>query len=143
MMPMTAILKADGTDVTGDDYVIGALTQDYSQNLGESQLVGGRYMLNIAGNGGWWDRVRFVAYQRSTKTFFDLNETIYFEADQRGSLKSPYELTLGAECQSVSSALTDINADATGIYSLQGVKLADGALRKGIYVRGGSKVVIK
>jgi len=141
MMAVTAILKDGDTDITGDDYVIGALTDDYVQSLGESQTVGGRYMMNIAGDARQWELIRLVACHKPTMTFYDLNERLYFEAGSRGTRQSPYILTMGGECQAVNAATVNACPDA---YTLEGIKLSDGAtLRKGVYVRGGRKVVVR
>ena len=97
VMPLTAQLYVDGEKVGQQEWIIAAFADTECRGIG--QWKNGRVMMNVYGEGN--EDIRFVAYNQSDETFFDLNEHLVFNADNVGSWHAPFALTLGGETTGV------------------------------------------
>lgn len=146
LMPVTAILT-DGAVELGDDYVVAAFSNDFSRCIGEAQWIDGRLLLLVGGE--QYATIRYLALHLPSGKLYDIQETTSFYADRRGSRQQPMTLTLGGENTSVVAATLPVSDGTQTLYDLQGRRingqgpLSNGQYKKGVYVSGGRKVVVK
>lgn len=146
LMPVTAILT-NGTVELGNDYVVAAFSDDFSRCLGEAQWVDGRLLLLVGGE--QYATTHYLALHLPSGKLYDIQETTSFYADRRGSRQQPMTLTLGGENTSVVAATLPVSDGTQTLYDLQGRRingqgpLSNGQYKKGVYVSGGRKVVVK
>ena len=112
VMPLTAQLYVDGEKAGQQEWIIAAFADTECRGIG--QWKNGRVMMNVYGEGN--EEIRFVAYNQSDETFFDLNEHLVFNADNVGSWHAPFALTLGGETTGVDVLNSDLTVTPAVAY---------------------------
>ncbi len=98
--------------------------------------------LNIVGNQG--ETVRFMMRNMDEDQYYDITETLTFDADLHGTINEPLQLHVGQKASGINGLYADDSQQSADVYTLEGVKVqSDQQLRKGVYVRSGQKVVVK
>ena len=102
----------------------------------------GMLFLNIVGNQG--ETVRFMARNTNEDQYYDITETLTFDADLHGTINQPLQLHVGNKASGINGLTNDDNQRSADVYTLEGIKVqSDQQLRKGVYVRHGKKVVVE
>ena len=100
--------------------------------------------LSVNDTSGLNEVITFLAYDPTTGDEYPLCEAMTFQGQCLGSLTSPLELHLG-----LSTQITALPADGQQqhgqdiSYDLQGRKVENGHMRKGLYINQNKKVVVK
>ena len=95
VMPVTAVLDSNDAD----DMMVGAFVGTECRGIG--LWKNGRFFITVHGDKN--ETIHFVAYNKETKEFFDINETFGFKSDNIGSLDTPTSLTIGSETTGVNT----------------------------------------
>ena len=93
VMPVTAVLDSDDAD----DMMVGAFVGTECRGIG--LLKNGRFSITVHGDKD--EKVHFVAYNKETEEYFDINETFDFKSDNMGTWNAPTSLTIGNETTGV------------------------------------------
>ena len=95
VMPVTAVLDSNDAD----DMMVGAFVGTECRGIG--LLKNGRFSITVHGDKN--ETIHFVAYNKETKEFFDINETFYFKSDNIGTWNAPISLTIGNETTGINT----------------------------------------
>ena len=90
IMCLIADLYDQGASVAADAYAVGAFAG--TECRGIAQVVDGKLMMNIYGEGG--EEITFKAMKYSSEELFSIQETVPFEVTLLGSVKTPYKLNI-------------------------------------------------
>lgn len=90
IMCLIADLYDQGASVVADAYAVGAFAG--TECRGIAQVVDGKLMMNIYGEGG--EEITFKAMKYSSEELFSIQETVPFEVTLLGSVKTPYKLNI-------------------------------------------------
>lgn len=90
IMCLIADLYDQGASVAADAYAVGAFAG--TECRGIAQVVDGKLMVNIYGEGG--EEITFKAMKYSSEELFSIQETVPFEVTLLGSVKTPYKLNI-------------------------------------------------
>ena len=93
IMPVIAELYSQGSKVADGEYMVGAFADTECRGIG--QWKEGRLLMSVYGDGN--EEISFIAVDPETEKYYDLNETLVFEPDNKGSWNDPLRLTLGQE----------------------------------------------
>lgn len=121
-----------------DDYAVGAFCNDECRGI--AQISDGHLMMNVYGEKG--DVITFRALHRESGEVLNIAEEVPLCSDLFGTIQKPYELHIGNYTGII---LTDSykNSNNTVVYDVQGRKIDKSRMKKGVYVRGRHKIVIK
>lgn len=129
-MPIVAALE--GIE-TGERFSIGAFVRDECRGEGVV-LKDNLFMINVAGTAG--EPVTFRVYNKATKEFYDLDQTVTYSGMQ-GSLRAPVLLSGSGVVDGIQTLEQTKNTNDA--YNLAGQKV--GKNYRGIVVVNGRKVV--
>ena len=119
---------------------VGKVVVTPSEGNGQQAYI----FLSVNGTSGLNEVITFLAYDPTTGDEYPLCEAMTFQGQCLGSLTSPLELHLG-----LSTQITALPADGQQqhgqdiSYDLQGRKVENGHMRKGLYINQNKKVVVK
>ena len=102
IMPVTAELYENGVKVDDGEYIVGAFADTECRGIGT--WIDGHLMMNVYGNGG--EDIHFVAYNTASERFYDLMEDVTFTADNIGSWRAPYALSMGGNATGIDQAIS-------------------------------------
>ena len=145
-MPVIARLRNTwGSTVSGNasQYELIAFCGDDCRGNGYwVNINGSNYaFINVLGQEG--QTISFIVHDKKEDKYYAVNETIDYTADLQGDPSNPVWLSMGDEVSAIQS-VTAKSAPTEATYTLQGVKMnTDSPLRKGIYVQGGQKIVVR
>lgn len=143
-MPVIAGLKDESDSQpyrANERYQVMAFAGDECRGNGYWVQVGYNYylFLNILGTEG--EDIRFVIHDTSTDIYYEAVEKLTFTGDIIGTVNDRQWLHIGDETQSVNGVTISRHRKGT-TYSVDGVRQKDdAALRKGVYIVDGQKVV--
>jgi hypothetical protein len=125
------------------NYDIAAFCGDECRGIGK--VVKGVVMMNVCGEGN--ETITFKALDRSTGIVMDIVESVPFTGDVLGAYTEPFKLNLGEEAATgielVDSSQLTVDNDA--IYNVAGQRMTmdKKVLPKGVYIRGGKKIMVR
>ncbi len=129
VMGVVARLYKDELLVNSDDWIVGAFCNDECRGI--AQNVDGHLMMNVYGEDG--ETITFKAMSTENGELLSTVESESMHSDLIGNLHHPYDLHIGIYTGIVSTYnSTTTNIDY--IYDMQGRKVDNSQMRKGIYV---------
>lgn len=129
--------------MNGDEMVENAEVSVYAgtELCGQSTeaVLNGKHFVTIGGTKGEANVLNFVV--RTDDGEFFLQQSDLFQADAvRGTIVQPYVLQL-SDAMGVEHLTT--NAAGQQLYDLQGRKVTDAHVKKGVYINNRQKVIVK
>lgn len=91
IMPVIAEIYNDGDIIDDGEYVLGAFSGTECRGIG--QWTDGKLMLSVYGEGN--ESIRFIAVDQINENYYDIQETLTFEPDNKGTWHAPMKLTIG------------------------------------------------
>ena len=112
IMPVTAELYADDSKVADGNYIVGAFVDTECRGIG--QWKDGRVMLSVYGNTD--EPVSFMAFDPDSEKYYNLTESLQFQADNQGSWFAPIALTLSNKTTGVKSLYDGLKVEVMRDY---------------------------
>lgn len=136
-MTMVAVVK------NGDELIENAQVTVYAngevRGMSTDAVKDGKHFLTIGGNAAEADLLTFVV--ATDNNVYYLNQTAMFHADANiGTMSSPLVLQLG-DVTGIRSI--DVMTNRGDYYDMQGRKVNNAHVKKGIYINNGQKMVVK
>ena len=132
VMGVIAQLWHEDNMANSDEWLLGAFCGDECRGI--AKAVDGALMMNVYGQGG--EQIEFHAMNYETGELLIAVEQEPFRADVVGTMNSPYQMHIGE-----ATGIAGNNAGSTSdsrYYDLQGRKVENGQMRKGLYIVTGS-----
>lgn len=104
---------------------------------GKSAQAAGLQLVTVQGDKNG-EEIGFIIYNKVSGEMFQANESVKYNGSKMGTANAPVMLTLG-HATGIAGVAAAQQADT---YNMQGVKVGKTS-QKGIYIKGGNKVVIK
>jgi hypothetical protein len=108
-MPLTAQLFNNGEKMTTDKLIVGAFAGSECRGVGIWQSD--RLLMTIYGESG--EEISFVAKQEDNDRCLDITEKVNFTADNIGSWKAPFSLTLNNETTGIHETGSELTVTPT------------------------------
>lgn len=105
VMPLTAELYVNGERVNDGEFVVGAFADSECRGVG--QWKNGRLLMTVYGDRG--ENIRFVAKHLTDDIYYDITEQVAFAADNVGSWRAPYALSVGNESTAVEEISSELS----------------------------------
>lgn len=134
MMCITADLFVNGEKAEPETFHVGAFADGQCRGVGK--YVSGVLYLSVYGKGN--EKIRFIAQDKDTEQFYEINDTLEFKPDVVGNARKPHGLNIGEDFASDETESVD---EPSTIYNLHGQKL-DAVTKEGIYIINGKKVIM-
>lgn len=109
VMPLTAQLFNNGEKMTTDKLIVGAFAGSECRGVGIWQSD--RLLMTIYGESG--EEISFVAKQEDNDRCLDITEKVNFTADNIGSWKAPFSLTLNNETTGIHETGSELTVTPT------------------------------
>lgn len=128
IMGVIAQLWLENSMADSGEWLLAAFCGDECRGIAKE--VNGTLMMNVYGQGG--EQIEFRAMNYETGEVLFAVEQEPFHADVVGTMNSPYELHIG-EATGIAGNTRETNADSR-YYDLQGRKVENGQMQKGLYI---------
>lgn len=132
VMGVIAQLWHEDNMADSDEWLLGAFCGDECRGI--AKVVDGALMMNVYGQGG--EQIEFHAMNYETGELLIAVEQEPFRADVVGTMNSPYQMHIG-EATGIASNNAGSISDSR-YYDLQGRKVENGQMQKGLYIVTGS-----
>ena len=142
------LIKVDAAyDFTADGHEFSGVTQDYTAHNAETtyadfvpamdrvNLTAGKNKLFVTGG----DKLTYPTsdgYMKGFRAYFQL------KGDAVAGARS-FTMDFGDEITSIDHSTLNIDHSSDAVYDLQGRKLSNSQMKKGLYIQNGKKVIIK
>lgn len=140
-MNVTARLYQNGMELTGNEYVIYAISDDEIRGVGE--YVGSNYYLTVYGDQSV--DINFLVEDTRTGETFWANEKLTFHDDVVGSRRQPFTISI-SEATGIVGVENGMLNDCS-VYDIEGRKINTHSssfnvrFKKGIYIINGRKII--
>lgn len=143
VMGVMAELRQKGEIADADEWLLAAFCGDECRGI--AQTVNGVLMINVLGHNG--EAITFRALHRESGEIVAISEQEPFRADLLGSMRQPYQLTMG-ELTGISEIEMLRKGGNEDVYDMQGRKVDADHTAKGVYIvtdgkNSGTQKVVK